>query len=100
MIEFEEKTYTEDEVRAMFKAIYEGKINHIDIFERADIISFNVAPVVYCGECDHCRKDGYCTRHHLKERDKKWFCGDGRKRTEGHHHDVKIEGGKVSACDS
>lgn len=79
MIEFEERTYTEDEVRAMFKAIYEGNINHIDIFERAHTISFNVAPVVYCGECEHCSNDGYCSRFHLEKCDKKWFCGDGRK---------------------
>ena len=83
MIEFEEKTYTEAELRALFKAIHEGKIKHISMYERGNIIYFNIAPVVYCGECEHCRKvDGYCTRHHLKERDKKWFCGDGRKRTE------------------
>ena len=77
-MEFEEKTYTEDELRTLFKAIYEGKIKHISMYEHGSIIAFNVAPVVLCGECEYCRKDGYCTRHHLKERDKKWFCGDGR----------------------
>lgn len=96
MMEFEEKTYTEEEVRALLKAIYERKITHVTLYDINSMIAFNVAPVVYCGECDHCREDGYCTRHHLKERDKKWFCGDGRKRTEGHYHEAKIEGGKVN----
>lgn len=50
---FEEKTYTEDELRALFKAIHERKINRISIHEGDGIISFDIASVIRGKNCKY-----------------------------------------------
>ena len=75
---FLEKTYTENEIKAIFRAIYEGKIDRVWIDDISRELVFNIAPVVFCGDCDYCRHDRYCEQHHLAERDPKWFCKDGK----------------------
>ena len=89
-IDYFEHTYTEAEMRALFKAIYEGKIKRIilyDLNKNMDIdhIAYDISPIVRCKNCRFYKGEGICKRPDIsfKEVSDEWFCAGGKERIGG-----------------